>query len=74
MRQTISLPTKPARRETRVTVEPKRLFQRAADLTGRSVTDVIRSRAQAVAARPVREHAVRTVSGRDRDRFVRALL
>ena len=35
MSQTISVPTKAARLETRVTAEQKRLFQRAADLTGR---------------------------------------
>lgn len=74
MSQTISVPTKAARLETRVTAEQKRLFQRAADLTGRSLTDFILSSAQEVAARTVREHDVLTVSGRDRDLFVRAIL
>ena len=74
MGQTISLPTKSARLETRVTAEQKRLFQRAADLTGRSLTDFILTSAQEVAARTVREHDVLTVSGRDRELFVSALL
>ena len=74
MSQTISLPTKNARLETRVTAEQKRLFQRAADLTGRSLTDFILTSAQEVAARTVREHDVLTVSGRDRELFVSALL
>jgi uncharacterized protein (DUF1778 family) len=74
MSQTISLPTKTARLETRVTAEQKRLFQRAADLTGRSLTDFILNSAQEVATRTVREHDVLTVSGRDRELFVSALL
>ena len=74
MSRTLSVPTKTARLETRVTAEQKTLFQRAADLTGRSLTDFILSSAQEVAARTVREHDVLTVSGRDRDRFVSALL
>ncbi len=74
MRQPTSLPTKTARLETRVTAEQKALFQRAADLTGRSLTDFILSSAQEVAARTVREHDVLSLSGRDRDLFVRALL
>jgi uncharacterized protein (DUF1778 family) len=74
MGQTISVPTKTARLETRVTPEQKRLFQRAADLTGRSLTDFILNSAQEVAARTVREHDVLTVSGQDRELFVSALL
>jgi uncharacterized protein (DUF1778 family) len=74
MSQTISVPTKAARLETRVTADQKRLFQRAADLTGRSLTDFILSSAQEVAARTVREHDVLSVSGRDRELFVNALL
>jgi uncharacterized protein (DUF1778 family) len=74
MRQTTSLPTKTARLETRVTADQKSLFQRAADLTGRSLTDFILSSAQEVAARTVREHDVLTLSGQDRDLFVNRLL
>lgn len=74
MSQTTSLPTKTARLETRVTAEQKALFQRAADLTGRSLTDFILSSAQEVASRTVREHDVLSLSGQDRDLFVKVLL
>ncbi len=74
MRQMTSLPTKTAWLETRITAEQKALFQRAADLTGRSLTDFILSSAQEVAARTVREHDVLSLSGQDRDLFVRAHL
>ena len=74
MRQATSLQTKTARLETRVTAEQKALFQRAADLTGRSLTDFILSSAQEVAARTVREHDVLSLSGQDRDLFVNVLL
>jgi uncharacterized protein (DUF1778 family) len=74
MSQTTSLPTKTARLETRVTAEQKALFQRAADLTGRSLTDFILSSAQEVASRTVREHDVLSLSGQDRDLFVNVLL
>lgn len=74
MRKTMPPATKTARLETRVTAEQKALFQRAADLTGRSLTDFILTSAQEVATRTVREHDVLTVSGRDRQLFVNALL
>lgn len=74
MRPTISVLTKAARIETRVTADQKALFQRAAELTGRSLTDFILRSAQEVAVRTVREYEVLALSGQDRDRFVRALL
>jgi uncharacterized protein (DUF1778 family) len=74
MGQITSLVTKTARLETRVTAEQKALFQRAADLTGRSLTDFILSSAHEVAARTVREHDLLILSGQDRDLFVRTLL
>ena len=43
-------------------------------LTGRSLTEFVVSSAQEVAARTVREHEVLTLSGRDRQIFVDALL
>ena len=66
--------TKTARLEARLTDEQKALFQRAADLTGRSLTEFVVISAQEVAARTVREHAVLTLSGHDRQVFVDALL
>jgi uncharacterized protein (DUF1778 family) len=65
---------KTARLEARLTDEQKALFQRAADLTGRSLTEFVVVSAQEVAARTVREHAVLTLSGHDRQVFVEALL
>jgi uncharacterized protein (DUF1778 family) len=65
---------KAARLEARLTNEQKVLFQHAADLTGRSLTDFVVSSVQEVAARTIREHEVLTVSGRDRQIFLDALL
>jgi uncharacterized protein (DUF1778 family) len=65
---------KTARLEARLSEKQKSLFQRAADLTGRSLTDFVVSSAQEVAARTVREHEVLTLSGEDRRIFVEALL
>lgn len=65
---------KTARLEARVSDQQKILFQHAADLAGRSLTDFIISSVQEVAARTVREHEVLTLSGRDRQVFIDALL
>ena len=65
---------KTARLEARLTDEQKLLFQHAADLTGRSLTEFVVSSAQEVAMRTVREHELLTVSGRDRQAFLDALL
>ncbi|HMC59862.1 MAG TPA: DUF1778 domain-containing protein [Candidatus Solibacter sp.] len=65
---------KAARLEARLTNEQKVLFQHAADLTGRSLTDFVVSSVQEVAARTIREHEVLTLSGRDRQIFLDALL
>ncbi len=65
---------KKARLEARITENQKALFQRAAALTGRSLTDFVVSSAYEVAARTVREHEAMTLSARDRDVFVAALL
>src|SRR5713226_9117460 len=74
MSQTVQIPAKRARLEARITDKQKALFQHAADLTGRSLTEFIISSAQEVASRTVREHEVLTLSGRDRQVFVDALL
>ena len=65
---------KRARFETRITADQKALFQRAAALTGRSVTEFVIGSAHEVASRTVREHEVMTLSTRDREVFVAALL
>jgi uncharacterized protein (DUF1778 family) len=74
MRETLQVAGKTARLEARLTDEQKTLFQHAADLTGRSLTEFVVSSAQEVAARTVREHEVLTLSGHDRQIFLDALL
>ena len=66
--------TKTARFEARITAEQKTLFLRAAALTGRSLTDFVVASAQETAVRTVREHEAMTLSARDREAFVSALL
>jgi uncharacterized protein (DUF1778 family) len=74
MGETTLIAAKTARLEARLTDEQKALFQRAADLSGRSLTEFVVSSAQEIAARTVREHEVLTLGGRDRQVFVDALL
>jgi uncharacterized protein (DUF1778 family) len=74
MSQTVQIPAKRARLEARITDKQKALFQHAADLTGRSLTEFIISSAQEVASRTVRENEVLTLRGRDRQVFINALL
>jgi uncharacterized protein (DUF1778 family) len=73
MRSATQPTAKTARLEARVTDEQKALFQRAADLTGRSLTDFVVGSAQEIAARTVREREVLTLSGLDRKVFLDAL-
>jgi uncharacterized protein (DUF1778 family) len=72
--RTTETAAKTARMEARLTGDQKTLFQHAADLTGRSLTDFVVSSAQEIAARTVREHEVLTLAGRDRQIFADALL
>jgi len=65
---------KAERLETRVTREQKRLLQRAADLSGRSLSDFVISSAQEAALRTVQQFEVITLSARDQEIFVKALL
>jgi uncharacterized protein (DUF1778 family) len=74
MREVTQPTAKTARLEARVTDDQKALFQRAADLTGRSLTDFVVSSAQEIATRTVREREVLTLSGLDRKVFLDALL
>lgn len=62
------------RLETRVTREQKRLLQRAAELSGRSLSDFVISSAQEAAARAVQHYQVMTLSARDQEIFVNSLL
>jgi uncharacterized protein (DUF1778 family) len=74
MREVTQPTAKTARLEARVTDDQKALFQRAADLTGRSLTDFVVSSAQEIATRTLHEREVLTLSGLDRKVFLDALL
>ena len=65
---------KSARFEARITPRQKALFTRAAELTGRSLTDFILASAHETATRTLREHEAMMLSARDREVFVAALL
>ncbi|HEY2921727.1 MAG TPA: DUF1778 domain-containing protein [Candidatus Binatia bacterium] len=65
---------KTARLEARVTEEQKELFAKAAILLGRSLSDFVVTSVCETAARTVREHELMTLSARDREIFVSALL
>lgn len=67
-------PAKTARLEARITKDQKALFQRAAALTGRSLSDFVVGSAQEVAARTLREQEAMALGARDREAFVAALL
>jgi len=75
-RQTVDMkePARSARLEARVSAEQKALFLRAATLQGRSLTDFLVSSAQEAAAKTVRDYEMMTLTGRDREAFVSALL
>lgn len=66
-------PIKSERLEARVTPEQKALFQRAADLAGRSLTDFIVSSLQAAAEEAVRTHHIR-LTAEESAAFAAALL
>jgi uncharacterized protein (DUF1778 family) len=74
MRAATQPAAKTARFEARITGDQKALFQHAADLTGRSLTDFVIGSVQEAAARTVREREVLTLSARDRQAFLEALL
>jgi uncharacterized protein (DUF1778 family) len=62
------------RLETRVTVEQKKLIERAAALQGRTVTDFVLTSVQDAARRAIEEHSQLALSLRDSKAFVDALL
>lgn len=62
------------RLEARVTIEQKRLVERAAALQGRSVTDFVLSSVQDAARRAIEEHQRLDLSVRDTQAFVEALI
>jgi uncharacterized protein (DUF1778 family) len=66
--------TRAERLETRVTSEQKNLIERAAALQGRTVTDFVLTSVQDAARRAIEEHNQLTLSVRDSEAFVDALL
>ena len=62
------------RLEARITKQQKTLFQRAAELLGRSLSDFVVSSAQEAATRVIQERTVMTLTIRDQQAFVSALL
>lgn len=65
---------KTERLEARISREQKKLFQRAADLQGRSLTDFIVGSVQEAAVRAVQDMQVIRLSLRDSQIFAEALL
>jgi len=60
--------------EARVTPEQKRLFERAAALEGRSLTDFLLASVQAAAAEAISRHELLKLTPEDQKVFVDALL
>jgi uncharacterized protein (DUF1778 family) len=72
--KTNGITAKRERLEARATSEQKELLQRAADLTGRSVSDFVISSAVAAAEETVRAHEVIQLTARDTKAFAEAFL
>ncbi|MDF5731323.1 MAG: DUF1778 domain-containing protein [Rhizonema sp. PD38] len=62
------------RLEARLTREQKELLQQAASLEGRTLTDFVVSSAHAAALRTIQEHTLMSLTKRDSEAFVEALL
>ncbi|MCC6848014.1 MAG: DUF1778 domain-containing protein [Deltaproteobacteria bacterium] len=62
------------RLEARITKQQKALFQRAAELQGRSLSDFVVSSAQEAAMRAIQERTVMSLTARDQQALVSALL
>ncbi len=65
---------KTERLEARLSKEQKELFQRAADILGLTLTDFTISSLQVAAKQAIQEHEIMTLSKRDQEVFVEALL
>ena len=65
---------KPERLEARLTPEQKAILQRAADISGRSLSGFVISSAQAAAEETIRTHQVIELTARESEQFVNALL
>lgn len=63
-----------ARLEARVSPEIKALWQKAADLEGRTLTDFVIASVQAAALKTIEQHQVLQLGLEDSEAFVNALL
>ena len=63
-----------ARLEARITPTEKALLERAAALTGSSLTDFVVRSAHERALRTIQDHEILTLSARDSEAFIAALL
>lgn len=69
-----SNPKSMARLEARVDPEIKALWQKAAELEGRSLTDFVIASVQAAACKVIEQHQILKLSVEDSEAFVDALL
>jgi len=67
-------PKSVARLEARVDPEIKALWQKAADLEGRTLTDFVIASVQAAACKVIEQHQTLKLSVEDSEAFVNALL
>jgi uncharacterized protein (DUF1778 family) len=63
-----------SRLEARISFEQKSLFQKAADLSGRTLTDFLITTLQDKSMRIVQEHETLVLTGEDREKFIKTLL
>jgi len=68
------MPSKMERLEARITKEAKDLFQTAADLEGRTLTDFVVTAALEAARRTIQHSDLIRLTARDQERFVEVLL
>ncbi|AFZ26318.1 hypothetical protein Cylst_4219 [Cylindrospermum stagnale PCC 7417] len=66
--------TKSERLEARISKEQKELFQRAADIQGRTLTDFVISGVAQAANQVIQEQEMMRLSKQDQEFFVKALL
>lgn len=66
--------TRNARLETRVSTDQKSFFQRAATLSGRTLSEFVIESTQEAAARIVKEHEIIRLVREEQEAFVSALL
>jgi uncharacterized protein (DUF1778 family) len=70
----MTIPEKSERLEARISSEQKSIFQRAAELSGRSLTNFAINELLNAAKRIIQEHDIIQLSARDQQTFVQALL